>query len=87
MVLLDIILLLIAVVILIAIIRMLPSFKSIKSIGGLIVNAVVGVGLFLVTNLLGVTSIQVNIISVLVCAIGGIPGSLILIVLNLFGLY
>ena len=84
---LDILLLLIAVLILIAIIKMLPSFKSAKSIGGLIVNAILGIGLFLVTNFLGLTHLSVNIITVLVCAIGGIPGSLILILLNILGIY
>jgi len=84
---LDIILLLIAVVILIVIIKMIPSWKSAKSISGLIVNAVLGIGLFLVTNFIGLTHLSVNIITVLVCAIGGILGSLILIVLNILGIY
>ena len=87
MVLVDMLLLLIAVIILIVIIRALPSRKSAKSIWGLVVNAVAGILLFLVTNLFGLTTVPMNIVTVLVCAIGGVPGSLILIVLNILGIY
>ena len=83
----EIILLLIAVCILVVIVRKLPSLKSIKSLGGLIMNAILGIGLLLVANLINLTQIPVDIITILVCALGGIPGSLILIVLNILGYY
>ena len=84
---LDIILLIIAIAILYMIFRSTRSFSLIKSAIGLICNAVLGVGLFLVTNALGITNIQVSVVSVLVSAIGGIPGAVILIILNILGIY
>ena len=84
---LNIILLVIAVAILYTLFRSLRSLPVIKSAIGLICNAVLGVGLFLVTNTLGITNIQVDLISVLVSAIGGIPGSVLLIILNVLGIY
>ena len=50
-------------------------------------NAILGIGLLLVANLINLTQIPVDIITILVCALGGIPGSLILIVLNILGYY
>jgi inhibitor of the pro-sigma K processing machinery len=50
-------------------------------------NAVIGVVMFFISNALGITSIQVSLFNLLVCAIGGIPGALILIILNAIGIY
>jgi hypothetical protein len=51
------------------------------------VNAVSGIVLLLATDFFNLTTIPTNFVTVLVCAIGGVPGSLILIVLNLLQLY
>jgi hypothetical protein len=75
------------ILLIIAVVFLVVAFKVIKSLVGLAINAVLGVVLFFITNAVGITSIQVSIFNLLVCAIGGIPGALILIVLNILGIY
>jgi len=50
---------------------------------GLAINAVVGVLLLFVTNLFLSPPIPINIITVLICAIGGVVGWLVIVVLYL----
>ena len=50
-------------------------------------NSVLGVVFLFISNALGITTIQINLINLLICAIAGIPGALILIGLNLLGIY
>ena len=50
---------------------------------GLAINAVVGVLLLFLTNLFVSPPIPINIITVLICAIGGVVGWLIIVVLYL----
>ena len=60
-----------------------------KNVTSLIINAVVGViTLFIVQflGLLGMENYQIGLVSILVCALGGFPGAVILIVLNALGI-
>ena len=50
---------------------------------GLAINAVIGVLLLFLTNLFLSPPIPINIITVLICAIGGVVGWLIIVVLYL----
>ena len=50
---------------------------------GLAINAVVGMLLLFLTNLFLSPPIPINIITVLICAIGGVVGWLIIVVLDL----
>ena len=50
---------------------------------GLAINAVVGVLLLLLTNLFLSPPIPINIITILICAIGGVVGWLFIVVLYL----
>src|SRR5215212_6308530 len=50
---------------------------------GLTINAVVGVLLLFVTNLLLSPPIPINIITILICAIGGVIGWMIIVMLYL----
>jgi len=61
--------------------------KFIQFISRAIINSVLGVVFLFISNALGITTIQMNVISLLICAIAGIPGALVLIVLNLLGMY
>jgi len=45
-----------------------------RSLGGLIVNAILGIVLLFLTNLFVAPPIPINILTVLVCAIGGVLG-------------
>ena len=50
---------------------------------GLAVNAIVGLILLFVTNLFVSPPIPINLLTILICAIGGVVGWLIILVLHL----
>ena len=75
------------ILLLIAIVFFVVLFVIVKSAMHLIINAVIGVVMFVISNALGITHIQFSIFNLLICAIGGIPGALVLIILNAIGLY
>ena len=52
----------------------------------LIVNSIIGIIALAVIDLLPFINIPINIWSVLIVAIGGIPGLIILVILNLLGI-
>jgi len=56
-----------------------------RTVWGLIVNGVIGVILLLVTNLFLEDDIPINLIAVLICAIGGVVGWLVILILHLLG--
>jgi hypothetical protein len=51
----------------------------------LIVNAILGVILLFLTNLVLADDIPINIITVLICAIGGVIGWIVIVLLHLLG--
>jgi hypothetical protein len=51
----------------------------------LIVNAILGVILLFLTNLVLADDIPINIITVLICAIGGVIGWIVVLLLHLLG--
>lgn len=67
-------------------------YKTVKSVTGLIINAVVGVILLWLINFLGLMQlagrpdIPINILTVLICAIGGVFGVFLTAVLHLLGI-
>ena len=57
------------------------------SLLGLVINGIVGVVLLFVTNLLVLAEdIPINLITILICAIGGVFGYLLILVLHLLGI-
>jgi hypothetical protein len=56
-----------------------------RYLGQLIVNGIVGVVLLLLTNLVLADDIPINLLTVLICAIGGVVGWLIILALHLLG--
>jgi hypothetical protein len=77
----ELIVLLIVVVVLVALLA-----RGGISLVGLAINALVGVVLLILTNLVLSPPIPINIITVLICAIGGVVGWLIILVLHLLGI-
>lgn len=63
-----------------------------KKFSALVINAVTGLAVLFIVNYFGVTqmlggsAIPINIASILICAFGGIPGAIILIILALLGI-
>ena len=77
----EIILLIIGVAIFLLLIKFLCFMSR------AIVNFIFGLFFLFISNTLGITAIELNVINLLVCAALGIPGALILIALNLLGMY
>jgi len=86
----DIYNLLVLIVIAIIIIGIL--FYILKNIWILIINSILGLAILFVVNnfhllgYLGKPDIAITPVSVIICALGGIPGALILILLGLAGI-
>jgi inhibitor of the pro-sigma K processing machinery len=70
-----------------AIACLILSFKVVRSAVELAVNAIAGVILFFIASTIGIVSTQVSVMTLLVCAIGGVPAALVLIILNMLGLH
>lgn len=56
------------------------------SLSGLVINGIVGIILLFLTNLVLQPPIPINLLTVLVCAIGGVVGWLLILVLHLLGI-
>ena len=56
------------------------------SLAGLAINTVVGLVLLFLTNLVLSPPIPINLITVLICAIGGVFGWLIILILHILGI-
>ena len=62
---------------------------AIKFGGGLLwlfVNSLIGLAILVLLNFLPVIQIPINIWTVLIVALGGLPGVVILVILNLLGI-
>ncbi len=69
-------------IILIVLVVLLSISRS-RTVWGLIVNGVIGVILLSPTNLFLEDDIPINFVTVLICAIGGVVGWLIILVFHL----
>ena len=56
-----------------------------RLIGRLIANAIVGLVLLFVTNLFLSDDVPVNLLTIVICAIGGVVGWLVIVLLYLLG--
>lgn len=63
----------------ISIVIITAMLKSVKKISTIIINSLIGGTLFIILNILGL-GLPVNIISIIVTALLGIPGVLLIIV-------
>lgn len=75
----------IILVILVVLVVLLVLSRS-KTVWGLIVNGLIGVVLLFLTNVLLEDGIPINLITILVCAVGGVFGWLITVVVHLLGI-
>ncbi|MBS3062141.1 MAG: pro-sigmaK processing inhibitor BofA family protein [Candidatus Diapherotrites archaeon] len=62
------------------------AIKGGKSIVSLAINSVIGLVILVVINFLPFIQIPINIWTILITALGGIPGIALLILLNLLGI-
>lgn len=73
----------------IAIVIAVALWYFLKNVTKLIINSVVGIVLLLAFNffnIFGMGDIPITVASVLICALGGIPGFVILLLLNAVGI-
>ena len=54
-------------------------------IGRLIANAILGLVLLFLTNLFLSDDVPVNLLTIIICAVGGVAGWLVILVLHLLG--
>jgi hypothetical protein len=59
------------------------AYRIIRTIKPLIVNAIVGVIILVVANVVGL-GVAITPIAIVVCAIGGVPGAILVILLAYF---
>ena len=57
-----------------------------RQLGRFVVNALIGVVLLFLTNLFITPPVPINIITVLICAIGGVVGWLVVLILHVLGI-
>jgi hypothetical protein len=82
----ELLVLIVVVILVVALLILALLTTEIALEGGLVglaINAVVGVLLLFVTNLFLSPPIPINLITILICAIGGVVGWLIVVVLYL----
>jgi hypothetical protein len=56
-----------------------------RLIGRLIANTIVGLILLVLTNLILSDEVPLNLLTIVICAIGGVVGWLIIVILHLLG--
>ena len=60
--------------------------RGASSLSGLIANAIVGVVLLFVTHIFLADDLPINLLTIIICAIGGVVGWLIILALHLLGI-
>jgi hypothetical protein len=77
---------LVILIILVVLVLAFLGGRGMGSLSTLVVNALVGIVLLFLTNLVLSPPIPINIITVLICAIGGVLGWLIILILHILGI-
>ncbi len=77
---------LIILIILLVLVAFIVLGRGAGSVTGLIINGIIGVVLLFLTNLVLVDDIPINLLTILICAIGGVLGWLVILVLHLLGI-
>jgi inhibitor of the pro-sigma K processing machinery len=81
---------LIAIVLIVAIVAI--AYYLIKKFSLLVINAILGIFLLFIMNFLhvmqwvGKPDLGYSLATILICAVGGLPGVLILVLLNILGI-
>ena len=77
---------LIILIIVIVLVLVLLGGRGAGSVSTLVVNGLLGIVLLFLTNLFLSPPIPINIITVLICAIGGVLGWLVILILHILGI-
>ncbi|MFA5613178.1 MAG: pro-sigmaK processing inhibitor BofA family protein [Methanoculleus sp.] len=81
------------IAILVAVAIAAAIYYLMKKATTLLINAIAGlVTLWLLntfdvlSGLFGVPDVQINLVTVIICALGGLPGALVIVLLHIFGI-
>jgi hypothetical protein len=74
------------VMVVLALVVLAVLWLLLKSIVKIVINSIVGLLVLFIANLFFVPPIPINFINVIICALGGIIGAFLLIILRLFGI-
>lgn len=74
------------IVLFLAVIAVIAAYYILKSVTSLIVNTILGLILLVASNFIFNLGIEYTIPVVLVCALGGIPGAILVILLHVLGI-
>jgi hypothetical protein len=66
----------------VAVLAVVLGYKVLKNVKALAVNAIVGVVILVLANFLGL-GVQISLLAVLICAVAGVPGAVLVILLAL----
>ncbi|WP_256685423.1 pro-sigmaK processing inhibitor BofA family protein [Halococcus qingdaonensis] len=69
----------------VALVLLFGAARILRAVRPLVVNAVVGLLVFLAASWLGI-GVEVNWLTLAVVAIGGLPGAVLVVLLSVFGL-
>lgn len=59
------------------------AYRVLKAVKPFVVNAVVGVIILAIASFVGV-GVEISLVTVLICAVGGVPGAILVILLAYF---
>jgi SigmaK-factor processing regulatory protein BofA len=76
----------IILILLVVLVLVLLGGRGTGSLSSLVINGLVGIVLLFLTNLFLSPPIPINIITVLICAIGGVVGWLLILILHILGI-
>jgi hypothetical protein len=74
------------IIVFIAILAVIAAYYILKTASHLIVNTVLGLILLVVSNIVFNVGVPYTIPAILVCALGGIPGAILVILLHILGI-
>ena len=64
----------------------LMMWRSEAVVPGLLINTIVGLVLLFVTNLVLIPPLVINLFTILICAVGGVVGWVVILVLHVLGI-
>ena len=76
----------IILIVLVVLVALILLGRGPGSLSGLIVNGIVGVVILFVTNLFLADDLPINLLTLIICALGGVAGWLIILVLHVLGI-
>ncbi|MEZ3116698.1 pro-sigmaK processing inhibitor BofA family protein [Halobaculum sp. MBLA0147] len=69
-------------VVAVALVALVVAYRLLKAAKTLAINAILGVVVLIVANLLG-AGVELSLVAVAVCALAGVPGAILVILLSL----